>query len=142
MSCEPHCIFVDGHAPPCFDKDGARIEPTAATSRDRDAPRAVGYDIAKPVIWALPFACPDCRAWGYAPVCVENTRMTTDEQVMYFVGKKHRELSGNCVRPPERILLGRLRRYDEPQQKWIFMLKKGEDENTQIDHQWPRWDQG
>ncbi len=101
---------------------------------------------AAPVVWGLPWSCPDCRNWGYVGVCVETDRKTTDEQVVYFVGKKHRELSSGCYRAPERMLLGRLRRREKPTPenadgKLIFLLKKGEDEHTPIDPTWPQWDQ-
>lgn len=111
---------------------------------------AAGGGVAgKPVVWGLPFACPDCRSWGYVGVCVEKTRpeRTTDEQAMKWIGEKHRELSrGLCLRSPERILMGRLRRRDKPttehpEGKMIFMLKKGETEHTPIDTTWPQWDQ-
>lgn len=140
MSCEIGCIFSEpAHGGPCIGTDGQRLGETALSSRDRDAPRALAGQAAKPVIWGLPFACPDCRTWGYVPVCVENTRKTTDEQVVYFLGKKHRELSAACLRPPEKFILGRLRRRDD-RGEMIYMLKEGETEHTPIDTRWPLWD--
>ncbi len=114
---------------------------------DRSPHSAAAPGIASPpTVWALPWSCPDCRAWGYVGVCPESGRRTTDEQAMRWVGKKHREQSSGCQRAPERILLGRLRRREvpttlNPEGKLIFMLKKGENEFTPIDPTWPQWDQ-
>jgi len=137
--CAMGCIAADpGHPGACIDINGAPIE-TALTSRDPDAPRALKQAQPDPVIWGLPFYCPDCMAWGYVAVCVENERKTTDEQVEYFMGKKHRALSPGCARPADRLEMGRLRRRDKATGQMIFMLKKGETEETPIDRKWPPW---
>lgn len=114
-------------------------------SHDGPNPAAAPGVAAPPVVWALPWCCPDCRAWGYVGVCVEHKRMTTDEQAMAWVGAKHREQSTGCLRAPERMLLGRLRRREKPDHrnpegKLIFMLGKGEDAHTVIEVGWPIFD--
>jgi hypothetical protein len=112
---------------------------------DGPNPAAAPGVSSPPTVWALPWACPDCKAWGYVGVCPEHGRRTTDEQAMRWVGAKHREQSSGCLRAPERFLLGRLRRREKPtaenpQGKLIFMLGKGEDRYTPIDPRWPIFD--
>lgn len=128
-----------------IDATGARTCAACALTIADERPRVTGGQGAAPVVWGLPWSCPDCRAWGYVGVCVEEGRRTSDELVEKWIGQKHRELGG-CVRAADRILLGRLRRREKPSAehpdgRMIFMLRKGETEHTPIDPVWPQWDQ-
>ncbi len=90
-----------------------------------------------PIEWFLPWACPDCQHHGHVKVVVQHGAMTSDEKVERSMGVAHRAVSDICIRPPARMLMGRLWRFELGRPIW--MLKKGETQETFHPEKWPPW---